>query len=131
MDSTKIQLANVAIRAWTNLIKHSYNPEAPRDTMQFEAIVIPLLYMAQEQHSIPVMSHATPGAPDTDVPRVVVLPRLAITTILPPDIAVADYAIPVYCANSVKIMSSVQSSIKAKFAQLVAAGKAYDIQIRV
>ena len=81
--------------------------------------------------TIPVQAAAAPGAESVEMPRVVVLPRIPITSILPPDNTAVDYDIPAYCKTTLRTMGTTQITIKALFAKLVNEGRGYDIQLRL
>lgn len=133
MKVTKKTIADVAIRVWRNLVEFDPRASPGREsTLQFAHVALAVMYLMQTEYSIPVRARVYDGAaPSLAVPRVVVIPRVPITVLLPPEPTLSSFTLPPYCHNAVKTMTTTQCNIKNQFAAIVAAGRAIDIQLRL
>jgi hypothetical protein len=131
MTNIKMQVGDVAIRAWRNLIEHDYNHDRPRDSPQFKQLIINLMYLMQDDYIAPVRPRMFTGSlPDDTVPTVVLIPRIDIMQLLPPEATLGDFDIPSYFKNIIRSMATTFRNIKQTFSRLISQGRAFDIQMR-
>lgn len=129
MKSTKNMITDVALRIWTNLNKHDYDPSKGRENMPYTKIVLAIIYLMKSEYSIPVQPHVKETTNGMNVPRVVVIPKLSVAALLPPETALCKFEMPRSCAGLVRTLTTTQRNIKDKFSSLVRQGHGYDIQI--
>lgn len=129
MTSTKKMITDIAIRIWINLNKHSYDPNKGREDMSYTKIILAIIYLMKSEYSIPVQTQTNDNTNMRSVPRVVVIPRLSIASMLPSDAILPKLDLPKTCRALVRTLNITQSHIKDRFSELVRKGHGYDIQI--
>lgn len=129
MKSTKNMITDVALRIWTNLNKHEYDPSKGRENMQYTKVVLAIIYLMKSEYSIPVQPQIKEKTNVLHVPRVVLIPKLSVASLLPPETALCKFEMPRSCAGLVRTLTTTQRNIKDQFSSLVRKGYGYDIQI--
>jgi len=131
VNSTKKMITDVALRIWINLNKHTYDPAKGRENMPYTKIVLAIVYLMKSEYSIPVQTLIKDKTNILSVPRVVVIPKLSVASLLPSDIVLPKLELPKTCKALVRTLNNTQSSIKEQFSDLVRRGHGYDIQINL
>lgn len=129
MANSKKLIIDMALRIWINLNKVTYDPERGREDLPFPKIVLAVIYLMRTEYSIPIISHVYDATLTRKVPRVIVIPRLNIASLLPPETALPHFEMPKPCSGVVKALTTTQSAIKERFSRLVRDGFAFDIQM--
>jgi hypothetical protein len=130
---TKKVAAALVLRVWANMYKYGVGWEPGREGLNFRRVALPLLYMLREGFSPPLSQTGGvhPDTPSMQAPRITVVPRLDILTLLPQEKALRNYKLPDWSLGAGRTMMTVEKEIKGIYGRIARDGRLFEVALTV